>query len=156
MEEQGEYHLQNTTAHFKKLSQILGKKYLAEDIESPFDFIELAAKGLHPQAIENFRKYFKLSKGQAAHMLHVSEPTIYRWVKAEKDLDQYHAVKLFELADLFLYGAGVFDSKENFLKWMNLPNTALGGKEPQALVELPGGVAKIRDLLGRIEHGVYS
>ncbi|WP_143959721.1 type II RES/Xre toxin-antitoxin system antitoxin [Litoribacter populi] len=142
--------------HFEKLIRVLGEEYVGREIESPFDFIEIAAKGLHPQTIENFREYFELSKSQAASMLHVSEPTLYRWIKADKELDQYHGVKLFELADLYLNGVEVFQDKANFIKWMQLPNTALGGKQPEQLIEMPGGVAKVKDLLGRIEHGVYS
>jgi putative toxin-antitoxin system antitoxin component (TIGR02293 family) len=63
---------------------------------------------------------------------------------------------LFELTDLFLYGSDVFESRENFFKWLDLPNRALGGLTPKELLEIPGGISKVKDLLGRIEHGVYS
>jgi putative toxin-antitoxin system antitoxin component (TIGR02293 family) len=63
---------------------------------------------------------------------------------------------LLEAADLFLYGIEVFESKANFFKWLQLPNTSLGDIEPQELIEIPGGISKVRDVLGRIEHGVYS
>jgi putative toxin-antitoxin system antitoxin component (TIGR02293 family) len=89
-------------------------------------------------------------------MLNISEPTIYRWIKANKQLERNISVKLFEIADLFLYGTEVFGSREDFFKWLNLPNTALGRMEPRELIEIPGGVSKVKDLLGRIEHGVYS
>ncbi len=39
---------------------------------------------------------------------------------------------------------------------MNLPNTASGGMKPQDLVVYSDGVTKVRDVIGRIEHGVYS
>jgi putative toxin-antitoxin system antitoxin component (TIGR02293 family) len=55
-----------------------------------------------------------------------------------------------------LYGNEVFGSQTNFFKWLELPNTALGGLEPKELLEIPNGVSKVRDLLGRIEYGVYS
>jgi len=113
-------------------------------------------KGIHPNVIVNFRKHFDISVEAMALMLNTSAPTLYRWVKAEKKLDSISSVKLFELADLFLYGSNVFKSKENFSKWMNLPNTALGGMKPQDLVIFPDGVSKVRDILGRIEYGVYS
>lgn len=147
---------ETTTPHYKKLVEILGKKYVGAKIESPYDFIHIASKGINSNVIKNFRTYFNISKGSTAHMLNVSEPTIYRWMKSNKNLDRNHSVKLFEIADLFLYGSEVFKSKDNFFKWMSLPNTALGGMEPQELVEIPGGVSKVRDILGRIEHGVYS
>ena len=65
-------------------------------------------------------------------------------------------MKLFEIADLFLYGEEVFGDRDAFFKWLNLPNEALGGFEPQQLIEISEGVSKVRDILGRIEYGVYS
>ena len=147
---------ESTTEHYKKLIEVLGKKYVKAEVESPFDFIHIANKGINANVIKNFRVYFNLSRNLTAHMLNISEPTLYRWTKANKNLERNFSVKLFEIADLFLYGSEVFENKQNFFKWLNLPNTALGGLEPQELVEIPGGVSKVRDILGRIEHGVYS
>jgi putative toxin-antitoxin system antitoxin component (TIGR02293 family) len=145
-----------TTEHYKKLVEVLGKKYVRTKVESPYDFIHIANKGINPAIINNFRVYFNLPRNVTAEMLNVSEPTLYRWTKANKDLDRNFSIRLFELADLFLYGIEVFDDKENFFKWLNLPNTALGGFEPQELVMIPGGVSKVKDIIGRIEYGVYS
>ena len=147
---------ESTTEHYKKLIEVLGKKYVKTEVESPFDFIHIANKGISANVVKNFRVYFDLSRNLTAHMLNVSEPTLYRWTKANKNLERNFSVKLLEIADLFLYGSEVFENKQIFFKWLNLPNTALGGLEPKELVEIPGGVAKVRDILGRIEHGVYS
>lgn len=145
-----------TTEHYKKLVSVLGKKYVKGKVENPFDFIHIANQGISSHVINNFREYFKIPLDATATMLNVSEPTLYRWAKAEKPLERNYTVKLFEITDLFLYGTDVFDSQKNFFKWLNLPNAALGGMEPQELIEIPGGIAKVRDILGRIEHGVYS
>lgn len=148
--------MRTTTKHYDKLVDILGENYIGEKIESPFDFITLASKGIDSHVILNFKNHFKLSRDFTALLLNVSEPTIYRWLRNSKKLQKSHAVQLFELADLFLTGAEVFESSGNFLKWLELPNAALGGLEPKKLLEFPGGVSKVGDLLGRIEHGVYS
>lgn len=145
-----------TTEHYNELIRILGKKYIKTEIESPFDFISIATKGISAHIILNFRNHFQIPRGFTAELLNVSEPTIYRWIRGNKKLERNYSVQLFELADLFLFGSGVFESKENFFKWLELPNTALGGLEPKELLEVPGGIAKVYDLLGRIEHGVYS
>ena len=145
-----------TTEHYMKLVEILGSKYVTDKVQSPYDFIQLASKGINANVIKNFRTYFNLPNETTANMLNVSSPTIYRWIKGNRNLDKNSMVKLFEIADLFLYGSEVFGNNENFFKWLNLPNTALGGMEPSALVEVPGGVSKVRDIIGRIEHGVYS
>ncbi len=145
-----------TTGHYEQLLEILGKKYIRSKIESPFDFITIASQGVNAKVIINFRNHFDIPRSYAAELLNVSEPTIYRWIRNNKKLDRNYSVLLFELADLFLYGSEVFESRLNFFKWLELPNTALGGLEPKELLEIPGGIAKVKELLGRIEHGVYS
>ena len=145
-----------TTKHYDDLLKILGKKYIRTKIESPFDFITIASKGVNANIIVNFRNHFNIPRSYASELLNVSEPTIYRWIRSNKKLDRNYSVQLFELTDLFLFGSEVFESKINFFKWLELPNVALGGLEPKELLEVPGGIAKVKDLLGRIEHGVYS
>ena len=148
--------LETSTRHYKKLIKVLGKQNVKSKIESPFDFIHIASKGINAIVIKNFRDYFNISREDTALMLNISSPTLYRWIKSNKNLDRNYSILLFELTDLFLYGIEVFNSKDNFSKWLNLPNTALGGLEPQDLLEVPGGISKVKDIIGRIEHGVYS
>src|SRR5690606_16754531 len=112
-------------------------------------------KGVSANIIVNFRNHVNIPRAYAAELLNVSEPTIYRWIRSNKMLERNYSVQLFELTDLFLYGSEVFENKSNFFKWLELPNTALGGLEPKELLEVPGGVSKVKELLGRIEHGVY-
>jgi putative toxin-antitoxin system antitoxin component (TIGR02293 family) len=145
-----------TTKHYKKLVDVLGERYINENVESAFDFIHIARDGINATVLTNFIVYFNLSKGLTAQILNISEPTLYRWTKSNKTLDRNFSIKLFEIADLFLYGEEVFGNRDNFFKWLKLPNTALGGLEPQELIEIPGGVPKVKDILGRIEYGVYS
>jgi putative toxin-antitoxin system antitoxin component (TIGR02293 family) len=145
-----------TTAHYQELINALGKHNVKEKIESPFDFIQLASIGVSASMIGSFLNYFKLSKEATAHMLNISSATLYRWMKTNKTLERNDSIKLFEIADLFLYGIEIFEDRDNFFKWLELPNTTLGGMKPQELIEIPGGVDKVRNILGRIEYGVYS
>lgn len=142
--------------HYDKLVDILGKKFIRGRIESPFDYIIIASKGLNPRIIRNFSAHFKIPRDTTAEFLNVSEPTVYRWIRDNKELDRNHSVQLFELTDLFLFGIDVFESEGNFFKWLDLPNMALGGLEPKELLKVPGGISKVKNIVGRIEHGVYS
>lgn len=150
------YNQATTTEHYSKLARILGKDYVKDKVESPFDFITIASNGLNANVVKNFRNYFELPREVIADMLNISSPTLYRWTKSNKKLERNYSIKLFEITDLFLYGIEVFESKDNFFKWLYLPNTAIGGMEPLELIEMPDGVSKVRDIIGRIEHGVYS
>jgi len=148
--------VETSTAHFRKLTDILGVQDMKTNLESPFDFIQIAKDGVNASVIKNFGGYFNLSRELLASMLNVSTPTIYRWTKENRNLDINFTIKLFEIADLFLSGSEVLGNESNFFKWLNLPNTALGGMEPIELIGIPGGVSKVRDVIGRIAYGVYS
>ncbi|WP_339706353.1 antitoxin Xre/MbcA/ParS toxin-binding domain-containing protein [Algoriphagus aquimarinus] len=148
--------MEKTIGRYQKLSEVLGRDNLTERVDSPFDFITLATKGINSDAVVHFSDYFNLSKNFTATLLNLSEPTLYRLLRSKQDLKRNSSVQLLEAADLFLYGIEVFESKENFFKWLHLPNTSLGDIEPRELIEIPGGISKVRDVLGRIEHGVYS
>lgn len=148
--------METTTERYRKLAEVLGKSNVKGRLESPFDFIMIATRGMNVSAIKHFSDYFDLSKNFTASILNLSEPTLYRLLKSKNDLKRNYSVQLFEVTDLFLYGIEVFENRDNFFKWLRLPNTSLGGIEPQDLIEIPGGVSKVRDAIGRIEHGVYS
>ena len=145
-----------TDEYYDELVRILGEEYIHKKVSSPFDFIYIANEGINANVIKNFRAHFEIPLDFTAQLLNISEPTIYRWTKKNKILDSHFSVKLFEIVDLFLYGIRVFQGKDNFFKWFELPNTSIGGMEPQELAEFPDGISKIRDVLGRIEYGVYS
>jgi len=148
--------IETSTRTYKKIREILGKKNIPEEIESYYDYIHMASKGIKAEIIKNFIKKFNLSRDTTADFLNISSPTIYRWIRANKNLERNYAIKLFELTELFIYGSEVFGNQENFIKWLKLPNTALGGMEPIELLEIPDGVSKVKDIIGRIEQGIYS
>ena len=148
--------MEKTIDRYQKLFEVFGRENLKDRVDSPFDFITIANRGLNSDAIVHFKAYFDLSQNFTAALLNLSEPTLYRLLKSKQDLKRNSSVQLLEAADLFLYGIEVFESKDNFFKWLHLPNTSLGDIEPQELIEIPGGISKVRDILGRIEHGVYS
>ena len=141
---------------YAALLKVIGKRANSAKLESPFDFISLAEKGLGANAISNFQSHFGLSREDVSQMLNISSPTLYRWVKINKTLDRNSAVQLLELVDLFLMGQEVFDSHEHFTQWLNFESIALGKMKPKTLLGIPGGISKVKDELGRIEYGVFS
>ena len=115
----------SSTEHYGKLVEVLGKKYIRDHIESPFDFITIASRGINAHIIVNFRNHFDISRDFTAGLLNVSQPTVYRWIRNNKKLERNYSVQLFELTDLFLYGSKVFESKGNFFKWLEISMPSL-------------------------------
>jgi putative toxin-antitoxin system antitoxin component (TIGR02293 family) len=50
----------------------------------------------------------------------------------------------------------VMETEDNARRWVNSPQVGLGGAIPLDFAETEVGAREVEDLLGRIEHGVYS
>jgi putative toxin-antitoxin system antitoxin component (TIGR02293 family) len=60
------------------------------------------------------------------------------------------------IAEVAARGSEVFEDKEKFIGWLNMPSVAFAQKTPLSLLNSKFGVDMVLDELGRIEHGVFS
>jgi len=58
--------------------------------------------------------------------------------------------------DLIERAAEIFKSRDKAKDWMREPHKALGGKSHAECFMTRSGAEEVLNLLGRIEHGVYS
>jgi len=49
-----------------------------------------------------------------------------------------------------------FGTADDALEWLLSPNLVLGGDTPFAVLRRPDGLQSVQQVLGRMEHGVYS
>jgi hypothetical protein len=49
----------------------------------------------------------------------------------------------------------ILGSREKAIRWLNAPARALGNRTPVSLLDSAEGVARVGDVLGQIEHGVW-
>jgi putative toxin-antitoxin system antitoxin component (TIGR02293 family) len=64
--------------------------------------------------------------------------------------------RIYELARLFGLGYEVFDSKEDFKKWLMTPSKTLGYKVPFELLDSSFGFEMVENEIIRIQYNVYS
>ena len=88
-------------------------------------------------------------------MLGISKATLHRR-KAEGRLDQAESDRVVRFAKLMGKAVEVMESEENARHWLAAPQFGLGGAVPLEYAETEVGAREVEDLLGRIEHGVYS
>ena len=48
----------------------------------------------------------------------------------------------------------VFGSREKALRWLKAPVRSLGDQSPLSLLDTQEGIERVKDVLGRVEHGV--
>jgi putative toxin-antitoxin system antitoxin component (TIGR02293 family) len=64
--------------------------------------------------------------------------------------------RLWQLSRLLHRAVGVLESEAGAINWFKNPVAALGWATPLAYARTAVGLRELENLLGRIEHGVYS
>lgn len=64
--------------------------------------------------------------------------------------------RIYELARLFGLGFEVFDTKNDFKKWLMTPAKSLGNKIPFELLDSSVGFEIVENEIARIQYNVYS
>jgi len=64
--------------------------------------------------------------------------------------------RLLQLAELYADALAVFEDHSAAMRWLTAPAFGLGGDRPIDYAATDAGTREVRDLLGRIEHGVFS
>lgn len=86
--------------------------------------------------------------------LHVSERNLRRF-GAEQTLPPEVSDRALNIARVFERAVGVLDTEDLASRWLKHPNEALGAV-PLELLGTTFGAERVLQILGRIEHGVYS
>ncbi|MCJ0742484.1 type II RES/Xre toxin-antitoxin system antitoxin [Pedobacter montanisoli] len=120
-----------------------------------FELLNLARKGISKKTLLALAKKLSLTIEDLATVLHISERTLQRYTPSTLIKTEY-ADKAIELARLYERGAEVLGSSTAFTDWVKTPNYAINGEIPFNLLDTSIGFDIILDLLGRIEHGVFS
>lgn len=96
-----------------------------------------------------------LNLTQFSAFLPVSKRTIEK-AKDQELLSPIVSDRVLQIASLYQYGTNVLGSNLSFQEWLQSSLISLGGKKPIDFMNNDTGISLIKDLLGRIEHGVYS
>lgn len=132
-----------------------GKEVIPQPIEGSLDLMELAMQGVTKEALLHLVSYLNCPMSEMAQLLPVTERTIQRY-RPHQHFNRVVSEHILQLAEILAYGTAVFGDREKFLRWLRIPNAALGHRTPFELLDSRFGAEIIRDELGRIEHGVFA
>lgn len=114
-----------------------------------------ANEGISKSDFLSFVEMTGLNLTEFSTLLPVSKRTIEK-AKNQDLLSPVVSDRVLQIVSLYQYGRDVFGEIEPFREWLQSPLIALGGKKPLEFMDNDTGISFIRDLLGRIAHGVYS
>ena len=102
-----------------------------------------------------FKQVIDIDYDHLSAILGTTKTTLHK-KQGEETFSASVSEKIVALMNLYRYGYQVFEDHEKFNKWIQTANRALGNRTPLEVMDTIFGIDEVRDLIGRIEHGVYS
>lgn len=129
---------------------------LAESAFVPPDVAVAMENGLPVTELTELQENLDLSVERLAPMLGISKATYHRNMLAGGRLKPAVSDRVVRYARLLGKAAQVFGGMEDAKQWLGSAQFGLGGAVPLDYAKSELGAREVENLLGRIEHGVYS
>jgi len=133
-----------------------GGNVIPQLVHNELDLLMVAVKGLSVQAVRTLQRRMQFSNKEISELLAISESTLARREQSKRALTRDEAEKTIQLSAVMAKGLEVFEDEDDFRHWLETDNVALGGIRPKDLITSAIGRDQVRDLLGRIQYGIYS
>lgn len=117
--------------------------------------IRALKRGLPFSSVERLKDRLAVSTGELAAAINVSPRTLARR-KREGRLRTDESERLLRIGVLFDRTEQVLGGDDEARRWLKAGKKALGGRSPLEFADTEPGAREVQDLLGRIEHGVFS
>ncbi|HEY3245632.1 MAG TPA: antitoxin Xre/MbcA/ParS toxin-binding domain-containing protein [Phycisphaerae bacterium] len=117
---------------------------------------EQVRAGFPFRALERFRRASGFSAGRIAEVVRIPPRTLARR-RAGGKLRPEESERLLRVARVFEQTVELFDGDVNAARgWLMRARKALGGQTPLGLAQTEIGARAVEDLIGRLEHGVFT
>jgi putative toxin-antitoxin system antitoxin component (TIGR02293 family) len=126
----------------------------------PLRMGEAAARtraGLPIEEVEALRDLLGLTVESLADRIGISIATLSRRRQSGEPLDPAHSDRVLRFARLFRLATDLHDGDEEAARaWLSKPARALDGETPLDHAGTEAGAREVENLIGRLEHGVYT
>lgn len=132
-----------------------GTKAMAEKLSHSEKLRKLLVDGFPYGPFESVLKRLRLTRAQVGAALGLPERTLARR-KQERKFQPLESDRIFRFLQVVAHAIETIGDDEKAGRWLIKPNRALMGKTPLELLDTPIGASQVDEILGRIEHGLYS
>jgi len=112
-------------------------------------------KGLPLKTFEQLCKNLAIPEKELCRILKIPPSTLARRKKSAQ-LSFEESERVFRIARLYDKAVDVFKQPDLGRKWLKEPAWALGDVAPLEYADTELGAKEVEELLGRIEHGVFT
>ncbi|CAM3445541.1 type II RES/Xre toxin-antitoxin system antitoxin [Aequorivita lipolytica] len=141
---------------FERIVGVLGGiGNVGQAVNSDIDLIAITRKGLPKSVVYSICEVLNISMDRLSDLLHISHRTLQR--KADDDLlGVSSSEQLFEIAEVVSEGIQVFETLDNFQNWLHSKPYIFNGQQPLDFLDTRFGIQYVKNVLGRISHGIPS
>ncbi|HWQ54743.1 MAG TPA: antitoxin Xre/MbcA/ParS toxin-binding domain-containing protein [Bryobacteraceae bacterium] len=132
-----------------------GEKTLGRPVSNQRDLAEAVREGLPHAALESVTRLLGLSVEALSSSLALSKRTLSRR-RTQERLSTVESDRLLRLARVAAMAVQVLGNEQKASEWLKRPNRALANATPLSELDTDPGARAVEQLLGRIEHGVFS
>ena len=140
-------------AHERSPARFLGQRAG----KGPVRLSTLVSRGLSPKAAETLAGHLKMQATEfTSKYAHIPKQTLARRKKAGKlNVDESDRVARF--ARLLKQATDMMEGDQDAaIRWLKTPQILLEGESPLEYAVTETGASEVQQLIGRLEHGVYS
>lgn len=113
--------------------------------------------GLPVKEFDVLRRLLGLTTAALAEKVGISLATLSRRRHRSEVLDAGHSDRVLRFARLFRLAVALYDGDESAARtWLTTPARALDGRTPLDFADTEAGAREVENLIGRLEHGVYT
>jgi len=116
------------------------------------ELIDRIREGVKKSDWKKLIQYTDSTEKEFEHILPASISSMQKKTIYSKETSE----RIYELAKLFGLGYEVFDTKDDFKRWLRTPSKALGNKIPFELLDSSFGFELVENEISRIQYNVYS
>ena len=113
-------------------------------------------EGFKPFVYHKILKKAKLSQNEFHRVTLIPLSTIKRRLNKKERFSTQESDAMYRLAMLLKLATELFNDEKKALDWMKESVYGLGGKRPLDMVSTTVDFEIVKDLIGRVEHGVFS
>ncbi len=147
------------SSFYERVVDILGVDHHGDhSVDTLLDVHALVGRGLPRESLAIFIAGFDRIKPVDLYAaLGISGRTVQRHAAStNKSLSADNSGRLWDLAEVKALATSVFGGQPEAEQWLDRPALALNGSRPIELMKTIQGSKAVKDLLARIEHGVYT
>lgn len=143
-----------TKDSFEKKVTEAEESWLLED-STNLEKVYAVRVGISKDQLVSFKNTIDIDYDRLSFILGTTKTTLHK--KQSKDaFSASISEKVIGLMDVYRFGYEVFGEHNKFNKWVQTPNRALGNRIPLEVMDTFFGIKEVTNIIGRIQHGVYS